>query len=366
MLYRLVRPMQRKESSVPYFVQRIPKDVIEKARGHKLAIPLGDKTVHKTISAKAETIKFSLGTRDPSKAKIRQGIASSYLESVWQSLRHGPTSLTYKQTVALAGEVYKAFVTAIEDEPGSPEFWQYIQERNAYDLAGGNTLLIARDGNTKRANLQKRFSGFVEHSLSTHGLVVDDESKGRLLDQVAISISEAAKTAGRYSQGDYSTDTYADRFPEFEQPKSMPKVSLTELYEGWMKEAEASGLSKSTFDAYGRSVRYLKTFLNHDDATLITKDDIIRFKDHRLQQINPKSGKATSPRTVKDGDLAGLKSVFGWAVINRKLHTNPAEGITVKVGKKIRTRPKYFRRAEASALLKAAKDKGGDPDKELY
>ena len=123
-----------------------------------------------------------------------------------------------------------------------------------------------------------------------------------------------------------------------------------------MKEAEASGLSQSTFDAYGRSVRYLKTFLNQDDATLITKDDIIRFKDHRLQQINPKSGKATSPRTVKDGDLAGLKSVFGWAVSNRKLHTNPAEGITVKVGKKIRTRPKYFRRAEAIALLQAAKD----------
>jgi len=50
---------------------------------------------------------------------------------------------------------------------------------------------------------------------------------------------------------------------------------------------------------------------------------VLRFKDHRLATINPRNGKPISARTVNDSDLSGLKTVFEWAVRNRKMAANP-------------------------------------------
>jgi integrase len=57
---------------------------------------------------------------------------------------------------------------------------------------------------------------------------------------------------------------------------------------------------------------------------------------------------------VKDSDLAGLKTIFGWAVSNLRMPTNPATAITIKLGKSARLRSKGFTDAEAKAILSAA------------
>ena len=46
---------------------------------------------------------------------------------------------------------------------------------------------------------------------------------------------------------------------------------------------------------------------------------------------------------------AALKTLFAWAVVNRKLPANPAAGLTIKLGKRPRVRPKGFVEAEAHA-----------------
>jgi hypothetical protein len=63
--------MKRPESSNVWFRQRIPKEVIGKARGQMLSIPLGDQIVTTKLSNRAEVVKISLRTRDPSEAKNR-------------------------------------------------------------------------------------------------------------------------------------------------------------------------------------------------------------------------------------------------------------------------------------------------------
>jgi integrase len=86
----------------------------------------------------------------------------------------------------------------------------------------------------------------------------------------------------------------------------------------------------------------------------VTPEDIVRFKDHRLASINPRTGRPLSPKTVKDSDLSGLKTLFGWAVSNRKLPSNPATGITIKLGKPQKLRGKGLTEDEAKAILQAA------------
>lgn len=57
---------------------------------------------------------------------------------------------------------------------------------------------------------------------------------------------------------------------------------------------------------------------------------------------------------MKDSDLAGLKTVFGWAMANKLLPINPAQGITIKLGKRPRLRSKGFTDKEAIDILTAA------------
>jgi integrase len=79
---------------------------------------------------------------------------------------------------------------------------------------------------------------------------------------------------------------------------------------------------------------------------------VLRFKDSRLREINPRTGRPVSTKTIKDSDLAGLKSVFGWAVANRRIPSNPAQGVTVKRGKSASSRSKGFTEMEAVEILK--------------
>ena len=100
--------------------------------------------------------------------------------------------------------------------------------------------------------------------------------------------------------------------------------------------------------------RLCRLFLGHDDATQVTPEHVVGFKDHRLSSINPRTKKPISAKTVKDSDLSALKTLFGWAVSNHRLTNNPATGITIKLGKRRVTRPKGFTDEEAKALLEAA------------
>jgi hypothetical protein len=120
----------------------------------------------------------------------------------------------------------------------------------------------------------------------------------------------------------------------------------------WGKEAAGAGKAAgSTLKAYGHSVRKLVAFLGHDDAARVTPENVVALKDALLAELNPRNGKPVSAKTVNHGDLAGLKTVFAWAVKNRKLGSNPATGITVAVAMRMRT--KGFTEVEALAILQA-------------
>ncbi len=126
------------------------------------------------------------------------------------------------------------------------------------------------------------------------------------------------------------------------------------LFNDWWREAKATGRKQSTYESYRNTITGFIAFLGHDEAGKVTPHDVVRYKDHRLQTINPRKGKAVSPKTVKDSDLAALKAVLGWAVANHRLPTNAASGITIKIGKRQQLRSKGFSEEEARALLHAA------------
>jgi integrase len=193
---------------------------------------------------------------------------------------------------------------------------------------------------------------------------VDDDSRSILLSAFWMALRDAFESRKKNIEGDYSPDPKANRFPQWEAPKrNVPSpiasgASLTGLVEDWWKEAKAAGRKPSTYESYRNTMAKLVAVLEHDDGSRVTPEDIVRFKDFRLAT-------GTSAKTVKDSDLAGLKTIFGWAVMNRKMPINPAEGLIIKTSKPRKLRAKGFSDKEAALILNHAKNykAGGEAPK---
>lgn len=140
----MASPMRRSGSTIFQFRKRIPTDLLSKARGTALAIPLGDQFHEMVITAKATHVIFPLRTRDPREAKERKAVALAYLDAVWKSLNEGPMQLTHKQILALAGEVYRELIAQFEDNPGRIETWKQLVQLNMSGMGGDASMSAPR------------------------------------------------------------------------------------------------------------------------------------------------------------------------------------------------------------------------------
>ncbi|MEQ1770924.1 MAG: DUF6538 domain-containing protein, partial [Devosia sp.] len=376
MLFRLVSPMRRDGSSIPQFVQRIPADVRARAAGLRLAIPLGDETVRVAITEKTAAIRFSLKTSDKTEAKVRHVEAIAYLEQVFAALRaNAPVSLTQRQATALAGEMYRSWAdterpvrslsVSISDDGSEIDDENLEGEEAELAYEATIAMLDRAKGRDEAAALEPMFGAIIDRLLIARGIPsVDAQSRRLLLSAFWLALRDAIEVQRRAAGGDYRPDPKSDRFPDWNGPgeaakpssgatRGSAKVSLKGLLASWWKESKAAGLKERTYQGYKTTIGRLGTFLHHDDAARVTPTDIVAFKDFRLSSIDPRSKQPVSARTVKDSDLAALKSVFGWAVRNHKLPSNPAAGISIRLARRRKTRESGFRDEEVRALLSA-------------
>lgn len=335
----MARPTRRQGSSFIQFKQRIPRDVRARAIGKAFASPVGDGVASVLIGPATEVVQFSLRTRDPDEAKARHALAQTHWSAFLHALRNGPARLSHMQVVALSGELYREFVLGAEDDPGTPSHWGWSRE-----MIKHNWHLFAPEGDHGGLPILERL-------LAERGLVVDDDSRKRLHDELGRALMEAADRLEANARGDYSEDTNLRRFPAIKEttrtPPSAPSsaVSLVGLVDDWWREQRAVGRAESTYVNYRGVIARFVAHLGHDDASMVTPADVVAFKDARLSE-----GK--SARTVNDNDLAAIRSVLGWATANKRLPSNPAQGIAIKGVKKIK-KP-GLSEDEARALLKAS------------
>jgi integrase len=352
MTLRMARPMQRKGTSLRYFRERIPKDVLSKARGLLLTVPIGGEIISKRITENAVEVSFSLRSRGPAETKQRQAEAQAYLHSIWQGLRDGPRQLSHKQILALAGEAYRRF-TAMADEPGPAEIWSTLVEIN--DAALADPSRSPFNIGPKAIPLEQWVGPTADELLAEHSMVVDQATRARLLVAITEAVSSAARHLGRNANADYRPDPEADKFPAFDAPSPtsipLPSVTITGLFGAWWKKAEARGKSASTFASYGHTIRQFVALLGHDDALKVTPRDVIAFRDFRLAQISPRTGRGMSAKTVNHSDLAALKTVFNWAARDLIIPSNPAHGVKADDDDLPQNRDKDFTAEETTAIL---------------
>ncbi len=112
---------------------------------------------------------------------------------------------------------------------------------------------------------------------------VEGQSRVFLLEGFSKALGEAFAEHRRNASGDYSPSTVAMRFPEWrgksdQERGAVSSMSLTALVTDWWQEAQLLGLKPSTHESYRNTMAKFVAHLGHDDATRVTKDDVLAFK----------------------------------------------------------------------------------------
>jgi len=165
---------------------------------------------------------------------------------------------------------------------------------------------------------------------------------------ICISEYEALARVAERDEGDFTGEPAHPLIANATPPADeRPPVYLRTLLNDYLKELEHNGKGREARRRWTPVFEDLGRFVGHNDAVQITKQDVIKWRDVKLEKL--------SPKTVKDTYLASVRAVLAWAVENERLPANPADGVKVKVLKPTQARESGFRDEEALAILKACR-----------
>lgn len=336
MVLGMTRPHKRPDSSFLSYRKRVPDDL-------------------RAIIGKSE-IKISLRTRDPVEAKIAHARVAAEVEARWAQLRRGVISVSQKQAVAMAGEIYRELLAAHEENPGEPGEWKgsllidwgFLRPQKNIKV---HMMGTAPDESRKVFEKMRlnRHGRIVQDYLDRHGYRVDHESLIRIKKAANEAIMQGREQLLRNAEGDYRPDPDAGRFPELElsnEPSghgdmTAGPASPLDVFDRYAKESK---LAAGTVKRWRPIVA--KVQKEHPRISEITPEWCIQWKNKLVES-------GLSNNTIREAYLASMRSVCNWAVSNKEMASNPFKDVTVKADKKKQMRHKGFLDSEAKTILTA-------------
>lgn len=338
MVLRMSRPQKHPKTGIYQFRKRIPE-------------PL------QALLGKKEE-KISLGTRSLSEAKVLHSKIAAEIEERWHLLAAGRQSLSEKQAMGIAGEIYRDIVAQYDENPSALSLTQILFDAARHRrkmpkimVAGSNPELAATMMQKLLDRSASRIQDVVGELLEKKGLRLDTTSMRMVVDRVSAAVVQAQAHVFKMAQGDYRPDPEAGRFPKLilsrpdvvATPPSAPpaKYALVQVFEDYAAEKNVSAATLIRWrPIIGKISREVP------DCRDLTKQWIIDWKDRLIA-----SGLAQT--TVREGYLAALRATCEWGVANNRLPENPVANVTVAVPRKIRTRSPAYSNSEAATVLRA-------------
>jgi integrase len=332
----MTRPSKRPDSSFFTYRKRVPEDL-------------------RALVGKRE-IKISLRTRDPAEAKIANARMDAEVETGWAQLRRGVISVSQKQAVAMAGEIYRELVAGHENNPGEPGDWKgsllidwgFLRPEKNVKV---HMMGTAPDESRKMFEKMRlnRHGQIVQDYLDRHGYRVDHESLVRIKKAANEAIMQGREQLLRNAEGDYRPDPDAGRFPELElgnEPAGhgdtlAERSSPLDVFDRYAKESKLEPATIKRWRPVVAKVQKENPYISG-----ITQEWCIQWKNKLV-------GSGLSNNTIRNGYLASMRSLCNWAVANKEMASNPFKDVTVKADKKRKMRQKGFLDSEAQTILAA-------------
>lgn len=355
---------------------RVPKDLVTIARGAKIALPVGDRSLTVTIGDK---VIVSLRTKDRALARERFRQAEAAVRDHWKRLRSAPQTLSHRQIVALAGEAYRDVLQQAEADFDADRHdrneWTYqhhvrtLCERNGWSPEKAHQMLMLMKPNgleimaiLAEANIvagevgavtyedacEKIVGDYADQLLGRLGINLDETARKRLLKEIGRAFTLTANRLHQFGRGDYSPDPHLTRFPG---PEVIQAIPFSELQTRWTAHAKTRR-EPSTVRRYAPSLNSFASFIKTKDIRLITDDDVFAWAEHR------RDGDGIDAHTVNGNDLVAVASVFTYAMSRegkRLIKENPAKGVKLDAPKKRKLREPTFKIAEAQSILRLAR-----------
>lgn len=376
MAFHLSRHATRDDATTLQFRRRVPLDVVERLRGRSVTVtlPATTRDAEAVVSFKLGThAKVSLRTGDKGAADVRALHLAAHLSKIYEAARNGPVTLSQRQLVALAGEVYGHLISEHGDNPGTEAEWATfkaitraavegrISGAPAIPLRGRSDDAVMRDlifgegealteavnalPQTKETHaLEQRVGRLAVWVLGRNGIEVDPATHLSLLREIARAALQFGWQAKRMAAGDYRPDPDANRFPEFSKQAKAAGLPLSGLFERWKAEAKPAPKTVST---WGGVIRSLTDHLGRDEVvTRISKADVLAWKDAMV-------ARGVQARTVNQS-ITALRTLLNHGMRNSLVGENVTAGVRVIEKAKAGERMLPYTDADVARLLEHA------------
>jgi integrase len=120
-------------------------------------------------------------------------------------------------------------------------------------------------------------------------------------------------------------------------------VSIRGIFEDYISSRQILGRGKEAEKRWAPVFQKFIAHLGHNDASKVTKKDIIAWRDTLRQNL--------SPSTISKVYLTAIGTAFNWAVSEDRLKDNPAKDVRQETPKHLKVREKGFTKEEATAIL---------------
>jgi hypothetical protein len=250
----------------------------------------------------------SLGTKSPREAKALAVLTR--FDAIFAAARNGGSPLTRQAVMGLCGEWYTAECARAGENPGSVADWELELECLSDQLEETGPK-DSPDEWRHKLRLKPADHDQAAALLRQHGYTADPASVREMAEVLFWTRRDLARLMLRRARGDWSPDRTLAKFPELPSRKSPepPATGITfgALIAAWAVESGTQG--KVLYDRE-RTAANLARHLGHDDASRVTADDVVFWKEARIA-----AGK--SLKTVAN-DIGELRPIWAWGRRNRK------------------------------------------------
>ncbi|MEP9396151.1 hypothetical protein [Mesorhizobium sp. KR2-14] len=266
-----------------------------------------------------------------------------------------PLELSHRKLHDLIGRWYDWFILQHADDQESVEAWDFKYERyqDAVESVDGDWPEHdeARTRSPRRAAIVRAVVlelSRLQTFLASEGIRLAADTLDHLVDTLEADLVAAMALLRRRAGGDYRPDTHRERFPQ-----SMPIIPSNVKLSGWNVQ--------DAFEAYVRERKPqpatvnrwrvvfidLNGFLDGRDVSLVTDEDAIGWKDKLVGRGD------MAARTINEIWISSARAVFNWIKRQKKIASNPFDGVKVATGRKRPTRGE-FKPEDIETILTAA------------
>jgi integrase len=262
-------------------------------------------------------------------------------------------SLTRLQGRALSGQWYDWFVGR---HPFIDDFekWEHVRDdiheamrqevgEKAWEEVDPDKLWWQDDQLRRSMRPLLADAGETAQFLAIKGLALANEGQAVFLDFLYEDLAAAIQRFERLARGYFGPDRYRERFPKFERADTGD--TPLQLFDRWVTERKPSA---GTIESWQYVFREMEEKFKGRSAGSITADEARAW-------IKGMVSPARSAGTVSNTWLNGSSTVFGWAVDQNLVPSNPFVDVRIVVPKQIKLREtSAFFPQEQKLILNAA------------